>query len=171
MQMAKSTLRSRSAEKTDETDIPSGLFNVGRQELLRKWAVGHGDRQVSQEISSHNPAMVAGIRGKTVSQERQGENMNRPAKTPICFPLGELLATPGALAALDRAEQSFIVFLIRHARNDWGEVCPEDWQLNDEALKDGSRLMSVYRTAKGERIWVITEADRSCTTLLLPDEY
>ena len=72
--------------------------------------------------------------------------MNRPANLPICFPLGQLLATPGALAALDRAEQSPLEFLLRHARNDWGEVCPDDWQANDEALKYGTRLLSAYHS-------------------------
>ena len=114
--------------------------------------------------------MATGIRGKNEDQKR-GEKMNRPANLPICFPLGQLLATPGALDALERAEQSYLEFLLRHASNDWGEVCPEDWQANDDALKEGTRLLSAYRTAKGERIWIITESDRSCTTLLLPDEY
>jgi len=53
----------------------------------------------------------------------------------------------------------------------WGEVCQEDWQANDEALETGERLLSAYRTSKDERIWIITEHDRSVTTLLLPDEY
>lgn len=93
------------------------------------------------------------------------------SRKTVTFPLGELLATPGALATLERTGQSPIEFLIRHASNDWGEVGPEDWQANDEALKDGSRLLSAYRTAKGERLWIITESDRRCTTILLPDEY
>lgn len=96
--------------------------------------------------------------------------MIAPRKT-VSFPLGELLATPGALAALMRAGQSPSEFLLRHASNDWGEVCGEDWELNDRALEDGSRLLSVYRTTKQERLWIITEADRSVTTILLPDEY
>ncbi len=96
--------------------------------------------------------------------------MIAPRKT-VPFPLGELLSTPGALAALERAGQSPLEFLLRHASNDWGEVCGEDWLLNDQALEDGTRLLSVYRTAKEDRLWVITEADRSVTTLLLPDEY
>jgi hypothetical protein len=87
------------------------------------------------------------------------------------FPLGELLATPGSLAALERAGQNFLDFLDKHRTGNWGEVGKEDWQLNDEALVDGTRLLSAYRTSKGERLWIITEADRSATTLLLPDEY
>jgi hypothetical protein len=87
------------------------------------------------------------------------------------FPLGEVVATRGALAALEAAGQSPIEFLVRHLRGDWGEVCPEDWQANDEAVEAGDRLLSAYRTSLGERLWIITEWDRSVTTLLLPDEY
>ncbi len=87
------------------------------------------------------------------------------------FPLGQLVATPGALAALEEAGQSANEFLRRHASGDWGEVCTEDASLNNQALKHGGRLLSAYRTRHGVRLWVITEADRSVTTLLLPDEY
>ena len=94
------------------------------------------------------------------------------------FPLGlgQLLATPGALTALTESGESPGQFVARHAAGDWGEVCAEDARLNDEAVKDGSRILSAYRTAKGERIWIITEAaddsgNRSATTILLPDEY
>jgi len=87
------------------------------------------------------------------------------------FPLGQIVATPGALEALNNARQSPVEFLARHARGDWGEVCAEDKALNDEAVKDGSRILSAYRTKVGVKLWVITEADRSSTCLLLPDEY
>lgn len=87
------------------------------------------------------------------------------------FPLGQLVATPGALQAMGRAGQSPVVFLERHRCGDWGEVCPADARLNDEALQEGGRLLSSYRTIKGEVLWIITEFDRSVTTILLPDEY
>jgi hypothetical protein len=93
------------------------------------------------------------------------------------FPLGQVLATPGALEALQASGQSAGDFLRRHVRGDWGdELCADDKQLNDEALKDGSRILSAYRTSKGTKLWIITEAQddrghREATTLLLPDEY
>src|SRR6266446_4312261 len=87
------------------------------------------------------------------------------------FPLGQLVSTPGALQVMGRAGQSPVVFLERHRCGDWGCVCPADARLNDEALREGGRLLSSYRTLKGEVLWVITEFDRSVTTLLLPDEY
>ena len=92
------------------------------------------------------------------------------------FSLGTVLATSGALEALEASGQSPAFFLDRHARGDWGEVEHGDWQLNDHALQDGSRILSAYKTLKDEKIWIITEATdddgkRAATTLLLPDEY
>lgn len=89
----------------------------------------------------------------------------------ILFPLGQTVATPGALAALDEANQFPIEFLRRHARGDWGSIHPEDRQTNEEALRCGWRILSAYLTRRNEKIWIITEADRSATTLMLPDEY
>lgn len=87
------------------------------------------------------------------------------------FPLGQVVATPGALEALSESGESPAIFLARHVDKDWGEVCQEDWRLNDEALADGSRLLSLYTTKAGVKIWIISEADRSVTTILLPSEY
>jgi hypothetical protein len=92
------------------------------------------------------------------------------------FRLGRLVATPGALEALGRAGQEPFCFLERHARGDWGEVDAEDGRLNDEAVRDGSRIFSVYRTLQGEKLWIITEAvgddgRRASTCILLPEEY
>ncbi|HEX6986381.1 MAG TPA: hypothetical protein VF170_13445 [Planctomycetaceae bacterium] len=96
-------------------------------------------------------------------------------KRPL-FPLGQTLATPGAVEALEEAKQSASELLDRHARGDWGVVCAEDKALNDEALRDGSRLLSAYMLRTGVKLWIITEAAddegfRTATTLLLPDEY
>jgi hypothetical protein len=87
------------------------------------------------------------------------------------FNLGKLVATPGALEALTDAGQTPMDFVSRHLVGDWGEPCDPDRQANEDALRDGARLFSVYRTAKGIKIWVITEADRSSTCVLLPEEY
>lgn len=87
------------------------------------------------------------------------------------FPIGKLVGTTGALAALSEAGQSPMQFVSRHVAGDWGDCCPEDLQANEDALRNGDRLFSVYRTAKGQKIWVITESDRSVTTILLPEEY
>jgi hypothetical protein len=86
------------------------------------------------------------------------------------FPLGFIVATPGVEVSLSPAD--IAQALARHAAGDWGELCPEDWRANDDALATGGRLLSVYRArGSGGRFYVITEADRSATTLLMPDEY
>ena len=87
------------------------------------------------------------------------------------FPLGQCVATPGALAALEEAGQTPADFLNRHVCGDWGEIHPADKGMNEQALTDEARIFSVYRTSKGEKVWVITEADRASTCILLPDEY
>ena len=87
------------------------------------------------------------------------------------FPLGQIVTTPGALAALERAQQPATCFLARHAIGDWGELEPTDVAENEYSVAHGFRLLSSYRTGAGERLWIITEADRSATTLLLPEEY
>jgi hypothetical protein len=87
------------------------------------------------------------------------------------FPLGRVLATPGALDALARCGDAAEPLLSRHACGDWGEVCAEDARANERALSDGERLLSAYRTRRGVKLWIITEADRSSTCLLLPAEY
>jgi len=85
--------------------------------------------------------------------------------------LGQVAATPGALAALEKSGQTPLFFLTKHAAGDWGEVDAADKRANDAALVSGERLLSAYRTLKDKRIWIITEADRSSTCILLPSEY
>ena len=87
------------------------------------------------------------------------------------FPLGRILITPGAMEALEEAEQLPNEFLDRHARCDWGEVNRHDRRENDFSLDRGFRLLSLYKTSLGTPLWIITEADRSATTILLPEEY
>ena len=96
--------------------------------------------------------------------------MQRTTRQPL-FDLGQLVATPGALAALEKTGQNAMEFLSRHVSGDWGELPQEDKNENQLSLTKGFRLLSSYRTSSGDKIWVITEADRSHTTLLLPDEY
>ena len=97
--------------------------------------------------------------------------MQETTKTAL-FPLGQIVATPGALAALGKAGQTPLDFLSRHVCGDWGELDEHDRKENELGLKRGFRLLSSYRTGSGDsKVWVITEADRSVTTLLLPEEY
>jgi hypothetical protein len=87
------------------------------------------------------------------------------------FSPGQIVATPGALALLEQAKKSPLEFLSRHLRGDWGDLCEEDKTENELSLKYGLRLLSSYPFSQTEKLWIITEADRSVTTLLLPEEY
>jgi hypothetical protein len=87
------------------------------------------------------------------------------------FPLGQTFITPGAEEALQIAGQTATEFLRRHMSGDWGDLSDEDVKENELSLKKGFRLLSAYQTGKGQKLWIITEADRSATTILLPSEY
>lgn len=96
-----------------------------------------------------------------------------PAAVPAAplFTLGRLVATPHALKVLEAHGVQPLSLLQRHVRGDWGELCSEDVQANQEALQDGFRLFSSYLLNADVKVWVITEADRSVTTLLMPEDY
>ena len=97
----------------------------------------------------------------------------------ISFSLGRIVATPGALTALEKVGQTPLDYLQRHAKGDWGEVLgEEDAQANAAALVHGTRLLSSYLLPDETKLWIITEAvinpdtgERAATTLLLPEEY
>ncbi len=95
----------------------------------------------------------------------------RPEGHGAAFQPGVIVATPGALAALQKSGENAVHFLARHLRGDWGDVDEADAQANDHALTVDGRVLSAYTLKSGQRLWLITEADRSSTCLLLPDEY
>ena len=86
------------------------------------------------------------------------------------LPLGRVVATPGALNLLRKCGGHTFDYLVRHASGDWGELCAFDRRQNEIALRDGYRVLSSYEVPTG-RVWIITEVDRSVTTILLPEEY
>jgi hypothetical protein len=97
--------------------------------------------------------------------------MNSLPTIPL-FPAGQIVATPGALALLQQANKTPLEFVSRHLRGDWGDdLCQDDKTENELSLKQGFRLLSSYKVTESETLWIITEADRSVTTLLLPSEY
>ncbi len=98
------------------------------------------------------------------------------AEQKIRFSLGQTVATPGALEALRRNNSTGLEYLCRHASGDWGLVCEEDKEANNEALKSGARLLSTYFLPDETKLWIITDAEdemgnRQATTFLLPEEY
>ncbi|MCX7091987.1 MAG: hypothetical protein NTY50_00845 [Methylobacter sp.] len=96
--------------------------------------------------------------------------MNSTANAPK-FSLGKVVATPGAILALEQHHVTATHLLDRHCQGDWGTVPEEDAQANQQAIEKGARILSSYALVNGAKIWIITEADRSATTLLLPEEY
>lgn len=93
----------------------------------------------------------------------------KPVKSNLPLPLGRTVITANAKKIL--TDSDIENALNRHQSGDWGELCEEDKQVNEDALKDGDRILSVYISSGGKRFWVITEADRSCTTVLMPEDY
>lgn len=89
------------------------------------------------------------------------------------FPLGQIVATRGVANYCDENKISLLPFLVRHSICDWGDICDDDKEVNAEALEHGMRLMSVYYLPDKmkTKVWIITEADRSVTTVLFPEEY
>jgi len=97
-------------------------------------------------------------------------------KSQPLFPLGRSLSTPGALAALEEAGVSPASLIARHVTGDWGDLCDDDKGLNDESVRNGSRILSAYILPTKAKVWLITEAaddqgQRAATTILLPEEY
>jgi hypothetical protein len=97
--------------------------------------------------------------------------MQQLTKEPAFFELGQIVATPATLAVLEKAGQQPGEFLAKHVGHERGELSEEDRKENDNSLEHGFRILSSYRTNAGDKLWIITESDRSVTTLLLPEEY
>ncbi|SAL19766.1 hypothetical protein [Caballeronia telluris] len=97
--------------------------------------------------------------------------MSRHTKNGARFPMGELAITPAAQAALDAAGILSVLLLARHIHGDWGDLHVEDLAANELAVLTGKRLLSSYALPGGGKVWIITEADRSATTIMLPDDY
>jgi hypothetical protein len=101
----------------------------------------------------------------------QNQNTITKTENKALFDLGQTVMTIGAKDALEESNQQPFEFIKLHQSGDWGIVGKEDAQENEFSIKNSFRLLSAYRTAKGEKLWIITEADRSVTTILLPSEY
>jgi len=122
------------------------------------------DLALEQALAAPTAANLALLVG---SESRLTQALLQPAKVE----LGLVGATPGSLRAIRDAAQISPRFLLPHRHGEWGELDPFDRRQNELALLRGDRLLSAYRTRLGEKLWVITEADRGATTLLLPEEY
>lgn len=98
------------------------------------------------------------------------ENTSSPVEGPLTrFPLGKIVTTKNAFDKLN--PEDVVSALSRHRRGNWGELNDKDKEMNQQALENGNRIFSTYRDRKGTKFWIITEADRSVTTVLFPEEY
>jgi hypothetical protein len=127
-------------------------------------------RAALMPLPIHPPAVTLALHWDPASQAWistivKGEPMNQK------FAFGQAVATPGALEALAEAGQEPIEFRVRHQGGDWGELDEEDKRENELSVKKGFRILSAYTLTTGVKIWIITEADRPVTTILLPQEY
>lgn len=104
------------------------------------------------------------------SGEREHRNEEDSGPKPL-FAMGRVVGTPGVLEALHEAEQDPVELLLRHQTGDWGQLPEEDKEENELSVEKGFRILSAYKLDTGVKVWVITEWDRSVTTLLLPNEY
>jgi hypothetical protein len=141
-----------------ETERPTPLPTY--REILDRYAQAFGALQ-------HDPSPITERTWRAAADLLDAALLMLPGR----FPLGQIVATPGALTALETAQHLPAEFLLRHKQGDWGQLDAEDQAANDQALRTGSRLVSSYRTRRDEKLWIITEWDRSVTTLLLPEEY
>jgi hypothetical protein len=101
--------------------------------------------------------------------QRKLETLNE--QSPVLFPLGEVYLTIGAREALEESNQTPNEFLAKHQSGNYGDICKDDWEENELSVKEGFRILSSYKTSKDVKLWLIAEADRSATTLLLPEDY
>lgn len=101
----------------------------------------------------------------------QNQNTATKSENKVLFPLGQIFLTIGAQDALEESNQLPNEYLARHQSGNWGLVCEDDRKENELSLKEGFRILSAYKLDSDVKIWVITEADRSSSCLILPEEY
>jgi hypothetical protein len=92
-------------------------------------------------------------------------------RTPPVLSLGRVLITPAAAQAIVDSSQGFSDFVARYVKGDWGDCSDEDWEHNNRALETRDRVLGIYHTAKGQKIWIITDQGNDTTTILMPAEY
>lgn len=145
-------------------------------ELARIYANYTSADLIKSSIAKCEAGVVeAGERPEFTRPDQAEAPTKKPYSSPVFttprFSLGQMVATHGAVDALQEAGENPADYLSRHQLGDWGEVPPEDAKENEFSVENGYRILSAYTLSNGVKIWVITEADRSSTTILLPSEY
>lgn len=143
--------------------------------LLREITIGHRDAAVRWQCVCALAALPVEAADALALILRESSDCTIRSRAdralrPVCVVLGALVLTSTAFAVLHR-EDVKEALLRRHARGDWGELCREDWEANEQALFSNGRLLSVFYDRTGQKFYIITENDRSITTILLPEDY
>lgn len=160
----------------DFADVEALLAGLSDEQRSLYWTAGYtaycngkgpgrGRENALGWLAAHYDAMRE-LEARAIDRAFGEQVRLRPA-----VEVGLVVATPGALDAARVAGVRLQAYVARHEQGDWGDVCSEDALANENALRYGGRLLSAYRLPDGERVWVLTEADRSSTTVLLPMEY
>jgi hypothetical protein len=157
------------------TTHPVGWIPIGVTQALggsRTYAVLSDDGTKLLSLNRRSQADLAAFTEIWARNLRDQQWLlhGQPVLPPL-FPLGQVVATPGALEALQSAGKDPQEYLQRHSQGDWGDLDPHDVQANQQALQDGDRLLSSYQVTDTLKVWIISEWDRSATTVMLPSEY
>ncbi len=153
-----------------QTDAKQAYLNRQSEQMLALYAKADTEewKAIIKQIDSFLSIVSPDAKTFWLKFRRKLEMLN---EHKVLFPLGDVYLTIGAREALEESNQKAIEFLLRHQCGDFGNVCEEDKRENELSVKEGFRILSSYRTSQDVKIWVITEAERSSSCLLLPEEY
>ena len=153
-----------------QRDAKQAYLNNQLEQMLSRYE--NADNNERKAIIGHIDSFLS-----TCNQDEKNfwlkfrSKLERLNEKALLFPLGKVYLTIGAREALQESNQDAFEFLTLHQTGNFGLVCKEDWKENELSIKEGFRILSAYKTNSGEKIWIVSEADRSSTTLLLPSEY
>ena len=153
-----------------QQEAKQAFLNRQQDEMLAMYQKADKSERnaVIRQIDGFLPVLTEEKKLFWLKFRRKLERLNEAA---ILFPLGKIYLTIGARETLNESTEDAFQFLEKHQTGNWGDLCENDKNENELSVKEGFRIFSSYKTAKGEKIWIITEADRSSTTILLPEEY
>lgn len=154
-----------------QKDAKEAYLNQCKEQMLKMYNIAcQNERQaVAEHINAFLPIVSEDEKFFWLNFISQMEKIENQSK--VLFSLGKVFMTSGAREALEESNQTADEFLSRHQSGDYGIICEDDRKENELSVKEGFRVLSAYRTFKGVKLWLITEACRSSTTILLPEEY
>ena len=154
-----------------QQDAKAAYLNKQSEQMLALYEKADTDERkaIIKQIDSFLSVVSPDAKTFWLKFRHKLETLNE--KSSVLFPLGEVYLTIGVQDALEESNQAAVEFLQRHRSGDYGDICEDDRRENELSVKEGFRILSSYRTSKNVKIWCITEACRSSTIILLPEEY